>query len=72
MVEYVKEPFILKLHLKKRKKEKERVNVIHIKKKKKKNRTQRKSIINKREENKEEFAKDGTLKFVGTSDSKCL
>ena len=28
--------------------------------KKKKNRTQRKSIINKREENKEEFAKDRT------------
>ena len=38
----------------------------------KKNRTQRKLIIDKREENKEEFAKDKTWKFVGTSDSKCL
>ena len=34
MVEYVKEPLISKLHLKKRKRE--RVNVIHIIKKKKK------------------------------------
>ena len=58
MVEYVKEPLISKLHLKKRKRE--RVNVIHIIKKKKKSRTQRKSIINKRKENKEELAKDRT------------
>ena len=40
-----------KITFKKRKKEEERVNVIHIKKKKK-SRTQRKSIINKRKENK--------------------
>ena len=33
MVEYMKEPFISKLHLKKKKKKK-RVNVIHIRKKK--------------------------------------
>ena len=44
---------------------KKRVNVIHIKKEKKKRkkergRTQRKSIINKRKENKEELAKDRT------------
>ena len=53
MVEYMKEPFISKLHLKRKKKE--GVNVIHITKKK--SRTQRKSIINKRKENKEELAK---------------
>ena len=41
-------------------------------KKKKKNRTQKKSIINKREENKEELAKDRTWKFVGTFDNNCL
>ena len=34
MVEYMKEPFISKLHLKKRKRKKKRVNVIHIRKKK--------------------------------------
>ena len=45
------------------------ISELHLKKK---NITQRKSIINKREENKEEFAKDRTWKFVGTSDSKCL
>ena len=56
---------ILELHLKKK-----RVNVIHIKKKK--GRTQRKSIINKRKENKEELAKDRIWKFVGASNSKCL
>ena len=44
----------------KKKKKKQRVNVIHIKRKKKKSRTQRKSIINKRKENKEELAKDRT------------
>ena len=34
MVEYMKEPFISKLHLKKRRrKKKKRVNVIHIRKK---------------------------------------
>ena len=38
------------------KKKKKGVNVIHIKKKKR-SRTQRKSIINKRKENKEELAK---------------
>ena len=54
---------------KKKKKKKKRVNVIHIKKK---CRTQRKSIINKRKENKEKLAKNRTLKFVGASDSKCL
>ena len=47
MVEYMKEPFISKLHLKK-------------KKKKKKSRIQRKLVINKRKSNKEEFAKDRT------------
>ena len=40
--------------------------------KKKKNRTQRKSIINKRKENKEELVKDKTWKFVRTFDGKCL
>ena len=46
----------------KKEKKKKRVNVIHIRKKekKKKSRTQRKSIINKRKENKEELAKDRT------------
>ena len=35
MVEYMKEPFISKLHFKiKKKKKKKRVNVIHIRKKK--------------------------------------
>ena len=53
------------------KKRKKIVNVIHIKKKKK-IRTQRKLIINKRKQNKKEFAKDRTWKFVGVSDSKCL
>ena len=38
--------------------------------KKKKKRIQRKSIINKRKENKEELAKDRTWKFVGAY--KCL
>ena len=52
------------------KKKKKGVNVIHIKKKK--SRTQRKSIINKRKENKEELAKYKTGKFVGTTYSKCL
>ena len=54
------------------KKKEKRVNVIHIKKIKIKNRTQRKSIINKRKENKEKLAKDRTWKFVGASDSKCI
>ena len=68
----MKEPFISKLYLKKK-----RVNVIHIKKEKKKRkkergRTQRKSIINKRKENKEQLVKDRTWKFVGAFDSKCL
>ena len=45
------------------------ISELHLKKK---NRIQRKLIIDKREENKEEFAKDRTWKFVGTSDSKCL
>ena len=54
----------------KKEKEKKRVNVIHKKRKKEKSRTQRKSIINKRKENKEELAKDRTWKFVGASDSK--
>ena len=35
-------------------------------------RTQRKSIINKRKENKEQLVKDRTWKFVGAFDSKCL
>ena len=69
MVEYMKEQFISELHLNKKKRERERELTWYIKKK---NRTQRKLIIDKREENKEEFAKDKTWKFVGTSDSKCL
>ena len=43
-----------------------------LKRKKEKSRTQRKSIINKRKENKEELAKDRTWKFVGASDRKYL
>ena len=70
----MKEPFISKLHLKRKEKEKKkRVNVIHIKKKKKKKiRIQRKLIINKRKSNKEEFVKYRTWKFVGASDGKYL
>ena len=67
----MKEQFISKLHLKKEK----RIELTWYtkkKKKKKKSRTQRKSNINKRKENKEELAKDRTWKFVGASDSKCF
>ena len=64
----MKEQFISKLHLKKEK----RIELTWYTQKKKKNRTQRKSIINKRKENKEELAKNRTWKFVGASDSKCF
>ena len=45
------------------------ISELHLKKK---NRTQRKSIINKRKQNKEELAKDRTWKFAGAFDSKYL
>ena len=54
----MKEPFISKLHLKKRRK-KERVNVIHIRKKKKQN-LKKVNYKQKKKKNKEEHAKDRT------------
>ena len=67
MAEYTKEPFISELHLKKQKKKKQNktklerefvLNWVTINKKK--SRTQKKSIINKTKENKEELAKHRT------------